>query len=204
MFKRLTAAGALTTALCLSSVASAQEERTSKTQARPINDKIFAAAAASCDMSQLAVCRLASSRAKSDEVKKFAQWMIDDHTKCSQEIASLAGRKRVPMPTVMDIKDQAALDCLSGLNGPDFDREFMKLQKVAHEYAVGMFTTWSQRGQDNDWKAFASHALPSLKEHCERATEICKSLKSDKDDDSDSRDKDKDRDSKSDKNDRDR
>src|SRR5262245_27409644 len=50
-----------------------------------MNDKKFMIDASEADMAEVANARLALERAESDEVKQFAQRMINDRTKSNQE-----------------------------------------------------------------------------------------------------------------------
>jgi putative membrane protein len=140
----------------------------------PVNDRLFVAAAAAGNSAEVAAARLALQRAGGDEVKKFAQKLIDDHNKANQELMSLAGTKRIAVPTTLDVKDQAAIDCLSGLSGADFDREFLTHQVAAHTCAVQLFQAESARGRDADLKAFASKTLPTLQDHLKSARSMMK------------------------------
>src|SRR5688572_26064977 len=60
--------------------------------ARPITDAEFITLAGSGGLLEVQSSQLAAQRATSDEVKRFAQQMVADHTKANQEMATLTSR----------------------------------------------------------------------------------------------------------------
>jgi putative membrane protein len=138
----------------------------------PVNDRLFVMAAAVGGLAELTTGNLALQRTENQEIRQFAQRMIDDHTRANQELTAIAGAKRFPVPTAPDTKDQAAADRINGLQGADFDREFSKVQVVAHLDAVALFQAEAERGRDADLKAFAAKTLPTLREHLRTARQL--------------------------------
>src|SRR5262245_17900836 len=63
-----------------------------------INDRKFEIDASEADMAELANAQLALQRAESDDVKQFAQRVINDRTKANQELTQLATSKGFPLP----------------------------------------------------------------------------------------------------------
>ena len=147
--------------------------RAQDTSKRPVNDRLFAAAAGVAGLAEVSCSRLAEARAKDEAIRKFARQMIEDHTKANQELTSLASGKAIVLPTTLDLKDQAAVDRLDGLRGDDFDRCYAKQQYGAHMEALALFEAEAERGQDRDLKAWASKTLPTLKEHLKTIKQIC-------------------------------
>ncbi len=130
-----------------------------------MNDGLFAAAAAGAGLCEVASARLASERGACDEVKKFAQQMIGDHTRANQELMILALAKRMALPNTVPIAGQAEEAALAGLSGEHFDRCYIRQQMAAHILAVGLFEAEAERGMDPDLKAWAARTLPTLKHH---------------------------------------
>ena len=156
--------------------AQATKEATATSRARAegaLNDTLFAQAAAESGMAEVTTSELALKHAGSDQVKKFARQMIDDHTKANQQLMTLATAKGVTLPKTVSLGQAAEADSLAGLKGEEFDHCYMKGQVAAHICAVGLFTAESERGQDPDMKALATKTLPHLKEHLAMAMEAC-------------------------------
>ena len=76
----------------------------------------------------------------------------DDHSKANDELKGLAARKNVTLPTSLDPQDQATMDRLSKLNGPAFDRAYMRDMVVDHKKDIADFRKEANSGADSDVK----------------------------------------------------
>ncbi len=130
-----------------------------------MDDGLFAAAASAAALCELASARLAAERGSTDEVKKFAVQMMNDHTKANQELMALAVASRMALPNTPPITGQAEEAALAGLTGEKFDKCYIKGQLAAHIQAVGLFEAEAERGLDPQLKAWAAKTLPTLKHH---------------------------------------
>jgi putative membrane protein len=130
----------------------------------------FMMKAAQMDLAEIALGNLAVSKAQSEDVRRYGQMMVDDHTRTSQELATLAAGENVTLPTTMDNKHQAAMNKLSGLSGAEFDRAFMKQMVKDHEAAVKLYQKQAnQTNGDAEVTAFAAKTLPALQSHLQMA-----------------------------------
>jgi putative membrane protein len=143
---------------------------------RPIDDRLFAAAAAASGLAEIATSKLAMQHAASERVREYARQMIQDHNQAYQRLQALASEKRITLPTNLDVQDQAAGEYMAGLTGADFDRDYMRNQVLAHIKAVSLFQTAAQRGQDQQLRAFASETLPRLQHHEQMARQIASQM----------------------------
>lgn len=128
-------------------------------------DQLFAAAASSAGLSEVAMARIAAQRASSDEVKLFAQRMITDHSKANNELINLATTKGMGVPMSLEVRDRADEAILSGKSGEDFDKAYIHQQLAAHMCAVALFEAEAERGQDPQLRAWAARMVPTLKDH---------------------------------------
>ena len=81
-------------------------------------DKRFIDKAAEGGMAEVELGQLATQKAASEDVKKFGQRMVDDHSKADQQLKQLASTKGVTLPTTLDKSAQKEYDKLSKLSGP--------------------------------------------------------------------------------------
>jgi putative membrane protein len=116
-------------------------------------------------MAEVELGQLASQKAQSDQVKQFAQRMVQDHGKANDELKSLAQQKNITLPTELDAKHKATHDRLSKLSGAQFDRAYMQDMLQDHRKDVNEFRKESQSGRDPEVKAWAAKTLPTLEEH---------------------------------------
>jgi putative membrane protein len=136
------------------------------------DDNEFVSEAAMDGMAEVELGRLAAQKAKSPDVKKFAQRMVADHAKAIVELKQLASNKGITLPAEPNAEQKAEKDRLSKLSGAEFDSEYMSMMSAAHDKAVAAFEDESQHGSTPDVKAWATKILPTLKEHQSMAKDI--------------------------------
>jgi putative membrane protein len=135
-------------------------------------DKHFVRKAAEGGMAEVELGKLATQKASSDDVKKFGQRMVDDHTKANDQLKQLAQQKGIDLPTEPDSKDKATMKRLEKLSGEQFDKAYMSDMVKDHTKDVSEFQKASNAAKDPDVKNFASQTLPTLQDHLKQAKGI--------------------------------
>lgn len=135
-------------------------------------DKHFIRKAAEGGLAEVELGKLATQKASSEEVKKFGQRMVDDHSKADDQLKQLAQQKGVDLPTQPGAKDQATKNRLEKLSGEQFDQAYMKDMVKDHTKDVTEFKKESTSAKDPDVKNFASQILPTLQDHLKEAKSI--------------------------------
>ncbi|MDB5623219.1 MAG: hypothetical protein JWR39_1782 [Devosia sp.] len=109
--------------------------------------------------------KLALEKAERDDVKEFAQHMIDEHTKANEALtdAVAAMGLEIAVPTVLDAVHQQMMDTLAA--SADFDMDYLKMQYQAHQDAVSLFSSFAEAGETGPVKEYAAATLPALNEH---------------------------------------
>lgn len=130
----------------------------------------FVTQAAVSDMFEIESSRLAQQKSTKDNVKSFASQMVTDHTKTSNELKSAAAG--VQIPAQIDSSHKSKLDKLRGLNGADFDKQYISDQQSAHKDAVNLFERYAKSGDNAGLKAWAGKTLPALQHHKEMADKL--------------------------------
>jgi len=140
-------------------------------------DRDFLENAAQSGHMEVEGSKMALEKSQNAEVKKFAQQMIDDHTKAGQQLAALAKSKGVDVPTDPSLMQQAKLKTL-GLRDEGFDEAYAEGVGVsAHEDAVKLFEEASNEAKDPEVKQFATETLPKLQQHLQMAKTLDQSVK---------------------------
>jgi putative membrane protein len=70
------------------------------------SDEKFVREAAEGGMAEIALGELATEKASSNEVKKFGQRMVDDHSKAADELKEIASSKGIRVPDKLSAKDR--------------------------------------------------------------------------------------------------
>jgi putative membrane protein len=143
-------------------------------------DRDFLMDAALGGMFEVKAADLAQKQASSDQVKKFAQRMMDDHGKIDSQLAQIAQQGSVTLPTQLDKKYQDKIDALAKLGGPDFDKMYMDEMVKDHRTDIGDYQKESNSAKDPTVKGFASSTLPMLRDHLAAAQDVDTAVKSTK------------------------
>jgi putative membrane protein len=141
-------------------------------------DRDFVTMAASSSMMEVEASKMALEKSKNEEVRKFAQRMVDDHSKASEELRSMAGSAGMTeMPSAMVQVHASHMDRLRALGGQEFDREYAaQVGVAAHTEAVDLFEGASRDASNPDVRQFAEQKLPALRDHLEHAQKLAKSV----------------------------
>lgn len=149
------------------------------------NDKDFVMKVAKDGKAEVELGNLALTKASSEDVKQFAQRLIDDHSKANDELTQLAQSKGITLPSAspadkptgteksVDAESTATMERLNRLSGAEFDREYIRLMVMDHDKAVTLFEKQAS-GKDGDAeiKSWAEKTLPTLREHQRMAHEL--------------------------------
>jgi putative membrane protein len=137
--------------------------------------RAFAAAAAQDGETEVALGGLALHKSSNEQVKKFAQRMVQDHGQANQELESIVTRRGLILPTKLDEKHEAMMRSLNGKSGAAFDKAYAELMTKDQANAVTMFESAS-KSSDPDLAAFARKVLPTLQEHEQLADNLRASI----------------------------
>jgi putative membrane protein len=140
-------------------------------------DRKFMEEAAQDGMAEVALGKLAQSKASNAGVKQFAARIVQDHTKANEELKALASTRGVVLPLSLDKKHQKDVDELGKKSGTRFDHEYMELMVSDHKKDIAEFRKQSQSAKDPDLKNFVTKTLPTLEEHLKLAESTKAALK---------------------------
>lgn len=145
-------------------------------------DREFVQKAAKGGMAEVELGKLAKQKATGDQVKKFGELMVQDHSKANEELRTIVSAKGIQVPVDLDEKHKTAMQKLQKLSGADFDREYTKQMVADHKQTVADFKKQAESGKDADLKSFAASTLPKLEEHLKMAQSVNEATKTSKGD----------------------
>jgi putative membrane protein len=96
-------------------------------------DKSFVRDMAIANMAEVELAKLVPERSTDDEIKKFAQLMIDDHTKSLDSLKAIAAQHNIPVPAELDPRHMRLRDKLAKWHGNEFERNYMEAMIDEHE-----------------------------------------------------------------------
>lgn len=127
---------------------------------------------AQANMAEVEAGKLAQQKASSDEVKTFAQHMVEDHGKMLEEQQVMAKAKGVSLPKEPAKAEKSALKKLQSASGAQFDRSYMQQMVKDHEKALKLVQDTAKSAKDPELKQAAEKAAPEVQKHLEMAKEI--------------------------------
>jgi putative membrane protein len=139
-------------------------------------DRDFVRTVAEADLAEIEASRLALSRASRPEVKADAQHLLLDHRKIQADLAELAQKKGVTLPTATDDEHKKTLEHLADLSGAEFDRAYAAAMGSDHTQAVSLFEEHPKKGRDGDVRAFAEKTVPTLRMHLKMVRDLSSKL----------------------------
>jgi putative membrane protein len=154
-----------------SSTSSASAGQSGSSQLSP-SDKTFIKKAAEGGMAEVELGKLAAEKGSSEDVKKFGQRMVEDHSKANDQLKQVASSKGVEVPADLNAKDKATKARLSKLSGEQFDKAYMSDMVKDHQQDVAEFRKESKMAKDPEVKSFASQTLPVIEDHLKEARSI--------------------------------
>ncbi len=135
-------------------------------------DREFVNKAATGNLAEIELGRVAAQRAARPSVRSFGERMVTDHGRSNAELTSLARSKGIEVPTALEPSQQAVRDRLSALSGNDFDRAYMSEMVRDHTEDIALFERAAETSTDPDLKAWATRSLPMLREHLALARQV--------------------------------
>ncbi|HEY8100670.1 MAG TPA: DUF4142 domain-containing protein [Burkholderiaceae bacterium] len=136
----------------------------------------FLAQAVQDSQAEIEQCELALERTSNDDIKIFAQRMIDDHSEIGQKIEQLCSQKNIELPQDVNPQQSSSMKELLALSGQDFDKRFIEQNVQDHENDIKVFKHYAEKADDADVKALAAKGVKMLTEHLKMAKQISEKL----------------------------
>jgi len=147
----------------------------------PLTDANIVAKLGAADSAEVALARLATSKATNAGVKAYARLLVTDHTSHTRALAALEKKASLtpqPPPNDMSAQDeQQTLDRFKALaKGMDFDTAFVNHEVTDHQTVISEVQSLENTAQNADLKALLTKTLPVLQKHLDRAQALQKRL----------------------------
>ena len=144
-----------------------------KDDATKERDERFMVDAAEINMEEVRLGQLAQQKGTHADVKALGKMMEDAHTQGLADVAALAGKKSIAIPSDPTDNVQNAYDRLNEkAAGLEFDRAYCNKMVEAHKEAINKFESAVKECSDSDIVGWANGALPGLRTHLSHA-EAC-------------------------------
>ena len=135
-------------------------------------DAAFLKEAAAANMAEVSAAQLALSKTSNDDVKKFAQTMVDDHTAMEKDVEATASDLKVTLPTEPSKADRIEADKLKALNGTAFDKAYIMAQVKDHKKVLAKMKAENASTQNPQLKDLTTKGSAKVAEHLKMAEDL--------------------------------
>lgn len=135
-------------------------------------DRDFVNQAAHAGRFEVESSQLALQEAQDQDVRQFAQRMVDDHARATRELEQIAMRKGVDLPARLDSKNANRIARLRDTSPNQFAREYRSLQLEAHREAIELYEKAARDCDDAELESFAQRTLPTLRAHLQHLEQM--------------------------------
>jgi putative membrane protein len=155
-----------------------QAQSSSSSQGGQLNqeEQTFLKHAIDGNMFEIKASEAAQQQAQDDQVKKFAQQMVQDHQQALDQLKQIAQSKGVQAPSDLSQPHQEELQAMQSLQGKDFDQSYISAMKAAHAKDVSKFTDKAAVSKDQDIKQFCAQIVPKLREHRQMVMQVAEAV----------------------------
>jgi putative membrane protein len=137
-------------------------------------DSMFVKKALQGGLAEVQLGQLTLQKSQNDQVKQFAQKMIDDHTKLGDQMKPIAQQVGVSVPTEPSKKDKQTMAKLQALSGPAYDQAYLKDMVKDHKQDLSDFQAEASNGSDPAVKDAAAQGSHIIAQHLQMVQQLAK------------------------------
>ena len=135
-------------------------------------DSSFIRQAIRGNYTEVALGRLADSRASNSEVKDFGERMVEDHNSMNKEWIDLAQDNDMKVAVEFGESGQQAVDRLEKLSGTAFDQAYMSEMIREHEQDLAAFQQMANSASSSEVRQLASSGASTIRQHLASAQQV--------------------------------
>ncbi len=118
-------------------------------------------------MAKIHLAYLALQNAQNEQVRAFAQQILNDYGKTQADLFNIANQQAVVLPNTLDATNSDTFAALSQLKGAEFDKAYMKTMLNQDQAALSRFKQEATKGD-----GWASQTLPRLESDLKTAQKV--------------------------------
>ena len=141
----------------------------------PAVDKAFVKKALEGNIGEIEMGKLALQKSSDDQVKQFAQRMVDDHGKMQDQLKPAAEQLGVKVPDGPSKGQMKSMDKMKALSGDAFDQAYIKDMVKDHKGDDSDFKLEAQSTQNPQLKQLVMQSDQTIESHLQQIEQIAKS-----------------------------
>jgi putative membrane protein len=138
----------------------------------PVVDKAFVKKALEGNVAEVQMGQLALQKSNDDQVKQFAQRMVDDHGKMQDQLKPVAAQMGVKVPDGPSKGQMKKMDKMKTLSGDAFDQAYIKDMVKDHKSDASEFKQEAQSTQNPQLKQLATEGSQTIESHLQQIQQI--------------------------------
>ena len=138
----------------------------------PAVDKAFVKKALEGNVAEVEMGKLALQKSNDDQVKQFAQKMVDDHGKMQEQLKPVAEQMGVKVPDGPSKSQMKSMDKMKGLSGDAFDQAYIKDMVKDHKKDNSDFKLEAQSTQNPQLKQMVMQSDQIIESHLQAIQQI--------------------------------
>lgn len=132
----------------------------------------FVKEAAKRSMAEIELAQLALKNAQTEEVKEFAQMIVNDHQMANEKLMKIVQQEDFSLPQTLEGVYAEKAEKLTGLEGIEFDKEYIELIEEMHDETIDKYEGQDDEIYQDAIREWVDETLPVLREHYQRANQI--------------------------------
>ncbi len=141
--------------------------------AQNFGDQAFVTKALEGGMAEVELGKLAADKSQSQDVKQFAQKMVNDHSQMGDKwFKPVAKEIGVSEPKGPSKKDKKLIEKLQGLSGQEFDTQYIQAMLKDHKEDLKDFQNEAQAAQDPNVRQIAEQGTKVVSQHLQMIEQI--------------------------------
>jgi putative membrane protein len=138
----------------------------------PAVDKAFVKKALEGNIGEIEMGKLALQKSNDDQVKQFAQRMVDDHGKMQDQLKPAAEQMGVKVPDGPSKGQMKSMDKMKALSGDAFDQAYIKDMVKDHKKDDSEFKQEAQSTQNPQLKQLVTESDQTIESHLQQIQQI--------------------------------
>ncbi len=142
-------------------------------------DREFAVAAAESNLMGVRTGQLVQSNAESQQVKDYSTAMSEYYNTATTDMADLARRRNISLPTALGTMNQQDYDRLAALQGSRFDSAYVSWAVRSNQQSIDMLRAHMTASGDTEFRNWASSRIATLEQNQQMVEAIQNSMNND-------------------------
>jgi len=141
-----------------------------------LNDARFLVASRSFNLLEMKSAELATTAGYASAVVDLARKFLDDHRNMDEDLATLARKEKISLPSSMSDEHQSTYYQISKSDREDFDAAYIKTIQRINEENKEQYMRMATDAQDADIRAFAARKLDMINDHASKLEQVNQKL----------------------------